>query len=45
MGNMKNDIVFPLVYSFVTLSLILLVATLTVETVFFSNEYGSKSFM
>ena len=37
--EMRKNVSYPLVYSLVTLALILLVATVTVERVFFSNEH------
>ena len=40
MVEMKKDVSYPLVYSLVTLALILLVATTTVERAFFSNEHN-----
>ena len=36
----KKNVSYPLVYSLVTLALILLIATVTVERAFFSNEHN-----
>ena len=38
--EMKKNVSYPLVYSLVTLALILLVTTTTVERIFFNNEHN-----
>ena len=40
MVEMKKNVLYPLVYSLVTLALILLVATATIKRVFFNNEHN-----
>ena len=40
MVEMKKNVSYPLVYSLVTLALILLVAIATVERAFFSNKHN-----
>ena len=40
MVEIKKNVSYPLVYSLVTLALILLVATATIERAFFNNEHN-----